>query len=47
MMSRTGAPQPPRRTRHQARDAMAVMVFSATASVGLTVVLILLMRAGR
>lgn len=47
MSSKARASQPPRRTRHQARDALAVMAFSAAASVGLTAVLILLIRVSR
>ncbi|HEX3930649.1 MAG TPA: hypothetical protein VHW64_08095 [Nocardioides sp.] len=44
------APDAPRRVRHQARDAVAVMVFSACASSGVAVAFLLLShlsRAGR
>jgi hypothetical protein len=41
------APPPVRRVRHQARDAVALMVFSAAASVALTGLLLLGMDAGR
>jgi hypothetical protein len=46
----TGAPPVPRRVRHQARDAVALMVFSATSSTVVAVGLLLLAhlaRAGR
>jgi hypothetical protein len=45
-----GAPALPRRVRHQARDAVALMVFSATSSVVVAAGLLLLAhlaRAGR
>jgi len=38
---------PARRVRHQARDAVALMAFSAAASVALTGLLLLVMDAGR
>ena len=44
-MSVTGAPQ--RRVRHQAREALLVMVFSAAVSAGLAVLMLLLMALGR
>ncbi|QIK76832.1 hypothetical protein [Nocardioides piscis] len=37
----------PLRVREQARDAIALMAFSATASVGLTVMLFVLAQLGR
>jgi len=45
-----GAPPVPRRVRHQARDAVALMVFSATSSTVVAAGLLLLAhlsRAGR
>jgi hypothetical protein len=38
---------PARRVRHEVRDGLAVMAFSAGTSVGLTVVLMLLTRLGK
>lgn len=38
---------PARRVRHDVRDGLAVMAFSAATSVGLTVVLTLLTRLGK
>jgi len=46
-MSVTGAPPAPQRVRHQARQALAVMAFSASMSVGLSLTLLLLMSLGR
>ncbi|QIX26357.1 hypothetical protein ncot_06890 [Nocardioides sp. JQ2195] len=46
-MSVSGSPHTTPRVREQARDAVAVMVFSAGASVATTVVLLLLMALGR
>jgi hypothetical protein len=43
--SDTSRPQP--RVRHQARDAVVLMVFSAGMSVSLTVVMTLLLAAGQ
>lgn len=40
-MSVTGAPR--RRVRHQAREALLVMLFSASVSVGLALALLVLM----
>jgi hypothetical protein len=43
-----GAPAPPaRRVRHQVRDGIAVMAFSAAASVGLAGALLLLAGIGK
>jgi len=39
--------RPPQRVRHQAREALAVMAFSAAASVGLTSTLVLLSGLAR
>lgn len=41
-MTETSAPA--RRVRHEVRDGMAVMVFSAAASTGLALTLLLLVR---
>ncbi|CUR54010.1 hypothetical protein NOCA2120043 [metagenome] len=42
------APSPAvRRVRHQARDVLALMAFSAVASVGIALLLLLLATAGR
>ena len=38
---------PVRRVRHQARDAAALMVFSAATSIGLATALLLLTKLGR
>jgi hypothetical protein len=38
---------PARRVRHDVRDGLAVMAFSAASSVGLTVVLMMLTRLGK
>jgi hypothetical protein len=38
---------PARRVRHDVRDGLAVMAFSAATSIGLTVVLMLLTRLGK
>ncbi len=38
---------PPRRVRHQAREQVALMVFSAATSIGLSMALLLLPSAGR
>jgi len=46
-MSVTGAPPAPPRVRHQARQVVAVMAFSAVTSVGLSLTLLLLMSLGR
>ena len=46
-MSVTGVPPAPPRVRHQARQALAVMAFSAVTSVGLSFTLLLLMSLGR
>ena len=44
----TGGPAPRvRRVRHQARETLALMVFSAAASVGVSAVLLLAMSLGR
>ena len=47
MSNTVEAPPVVRRVRHQAREAAAVMAFSATTSVGLAVGLLLLMSLGR
>ena len=45
---RLTAPVPPvRRVRHEVRDGLAVMAFSAATSVGLTMVLTLLTGLGK
>jgi hypothetical protein len=46
-MSVTGVPQAPPRVRHQAREALAVMAFSAVMSVAISVALLTLMFLGR
>ncbi|WP_157551215.1 hypothetical protein [Nocardioides jensenii] len=46
-LSVSGTPHTTQRVRDQARDVVAVMAFSATVSVALTVVLLLLMTLGR
>lgn len=46
-MSVTGVPKAPPRVRHQAREALAVMAFSAVTSVGISVVLLSLMYLAR
>lgn len=46
-MSVPGVPSAPPRVRHQAREALAVMAFSAATSVGISLVLLLLMILGR
>ncbi|CAM3537004.1 hypothetical protein NODU109028_21385 [Nocardioides dubius] len=46
-ISVSGSPHGTRRVRHQARDAVAVMAFSAGASLVLTAALIVLMALGR
>lgn len=46
-MSVSGNPPTTPRVREQARDAVAVMAFSAGASVALTVAVLLLMALGR
>jgi hypothetical protein len=46
-MSVTGVPPAPPRVRHQARQALAVMAFSAATSVGFSLTLVLLMSLGR
>jgi hypothetical protein len=47
MSNTVEAPPVVRRVRHQAREAAAVIAFSATTSVGLAVALLLLMNLGR
>lgn len=39
--------QPPRRVRHQARDAALLMAFSAAVSLGLTLLAMLAMSLGQ
>ncbi len=46
-MSVTGVPQAPPRVRQQAREALAVMAFSAVMSVGTSLLLLALMHLGR
>jgi hypothetical protein len=43
----TGPVAPVRRVRHDVRDGLAVMVFSAGASVGLTLLVTLLLGLGK
>ncbi len=46
-MSSTQQAPPVRRVRHQARDAAALMVFSAVASVVVSLVLLVALSLGR
>ena len=46
-MSITPVTQPPTRVRHQAREAAALMVFSAATSVAIAAALVLLAHWGR
>ena len=43
----THRPAPPRRVRHEARDAVAVMAFSLGASAGVALVFRLLLALGK
>ena len=45
-MGSTVTPAPVRRVRHEVRDSLAVMIFSAAASVGVALLLLILVRLG-
>ena len=46
MIGSTVTPEPVRRVRHEVRDSVAVMLFSAAASVGVALLLLALVRLG-
>ncbi len=46
MSGSTVTPAPVKRVRHEVRDSLAVMAFSATASCGLALLLLILVRLG-
>ena len=46
MMGSTVTPAPARRVRHEVRDSVAVMLFSAAASCGVALLLLVLVRLG-
>ena len=46
MIGSTVTPAPVRRVRHEVRDSVAVMIFSAAASCALALLLLVLVRLG-